>query len=156
MDTAHSPNMHVACCALCAALHPPPILLQDFSRLVEVQFLDNLRRGASINYADLQPNPVPQSLPEAYRLLTIISPQVGIGRCSGLLLRYMPVQAGRIGWLMPAGPCVLAGLCSPPVLTALIGLVLLLTYTVLPSHPCRSPPWRTASASCRRRCRPGV
>ena len=54
----------------------PPPLLQDFAKLTEVQFLDNLRRGASINYADLQPNPVPQNLAEAYRLLTIISPQV--------------------------------------------------------------------------------
>lgn len=49
--------------------------MQDFARLTEVQFLDNLRRGASINYADLQPNPVPASLEEAYRLLTIVSPQ---------------------------------------------------------------------------------
>ena len=31
---------------------------QDFAKLMEVQFLDNLRRGTSINYADLQPNPV--------------------------------------------------------------------------------------------------
>ena len=56
---------------------PPPARtpVQDFARLAEVQFLDNLRRGASINYADLQPNPVPQGLAEAYRLLTTISPQ---------------------------------------------------------------------------------
>lgn len=53
------------------------LFTQDFARLAEVQFLDNLRRGASINYADLQPNPVPQNLAEAYRLLTIVSPQVG-------------------------------------------------------------------------------
>ena len=51
-------------------------VVQDFARLAEVQFLDNLRRGASINYADLQPNPVPQNLGEAYRLLAVISPQV--------------------------------------------------------------------------------
>lgn len=61
---------------------------QDFARLAEVQFLDNLRRGASINYADLQPNPVPASLAEAYRLLTIVSPQV----------RSRAGQAGQTGW----------------------------------------------------------
>lgn len=43
--------------------------------MAEVQFLDNLRRGASINYADLQPNPVPANLGEAYRLLSVIAPQ---------------------------------------------------------------------------------
>lgn len=54
----------------------PPITFQDFAKVVEVQFLDNLRRGASINYADLQPNPVPSSLSEAYSLLCITSPHV--------------------------------------------------------------------------------
>lgn len=54
----------------------PPAAPQDFARLAEVQFLDNLRRGASINYADLQPNPVPTSLGEAYRLLAVVAPQV--------------------------------------------------------------------------------
>lgn len=29
---------------------------------MDVQFLDNLRRGASINYADMQPNPVPKTV----------------------------------------------------------------------------------------------
>jgi hypothetical protein len=36
--------------------------LQDFTKLMDVQFLDNLRRGASINYADMQRNPVPKTL----------------------------------------------------------------------------------------------
>lgn len=76
--------------------------LQDFARLAEVQFLDNLRRGASINYADLQPNPVPANLAEAYRLLTIISPQVS-SPCrasqagAGWALRCAPCQAGVAG-----------------------------------------------------------
>ncbi len=52
-----------------------PTLPQDFCKVAEVQFLDNLRRGASINYADLQPNPVPASLGEAYCLLSVIAPQ---------------------------------------------------------------------------------
>ena len=38
--------------------------------------MDNLRRGASINYADLQPNPVPCTLREAYRLLAVTAPAV--------------------------------------------------------------------------------
>lgn len=46
--------------------------------MAEVQFLDNLRRGASINYADLQPNPVPANLGEAYRLLSVIAPQASL------------------------------------------------------------------------------
>lgn len=54
----------------------PPITFQDFAKLTEVQFLDNLRRGASINYADLQPNAVPTNLAEAYTLLCITSPNV--------------------------------------------------------------------------------
>ena len=53
-----------------------PITFQDFAKIVEVQFLDNLRRGASINYADLQPNPVPANLKESYSLLCITSPNV--------------------------------------------------------------------------------
>lgn len=60
--------------------------------MAEVQFLDNLRRGASINYADLQPNPVPASLGEAYRLLSVIAPQACC--CSlpcGLLLGVVVV-----------------------------------------------------------------
>jgi hypothetical protein len=56
------------------ALLPPP-LPQDFAKLAEVQFLD-LRRGASINYADLQPNQAPQTLADAYRLLALLAPQV--------------------------------------------------------------------------------
>ena len=54
----------------------PSITFQDFAKLVEVQFLDNLRRGASINYADLQPNPVPNNLKESYALLCITAPNV--------------------------------------------------------------------------------
>lgn len=54
----------------------PPITFQDFAKIVEVQFLDNLRRGASINYADLQPNPLPKSLTEAYALLCVTGPNV--------------------------------------------------------------------------------
>ena len=54
----------------------PPITFQDFAKIVEIQFLDNLRRGASINYADLQPNPVPKNLTDAYSLLCITGPNV--------------------------------------------------------------------------------
>lgn len=53
-----------------------PITFQDFAKIVEVQFLDNLRRGASINYADLQPNPIPSNLKESYTLLCITAPNV--------------------------------------------------------------------------------
>lgn len=53
-----------------------PITFQDFAKIVEVQFLDNLRRGASINYADLQPNPIPTNMKESYALLCITSPNV--------------------------------------------------------------------------------
>ncbi|EFN59398.1 hypothetical protein CHLNCDRAFT_56732 [Chlorella variabilis] len=74
---------------------PPPMTFQDFAKLTEVQFLDNLRRGASINYADLQPNPVPQNLAEAYRLLTIISPQVTTLE-NGIRILQEEVQARRV------------------------------------------------------------
>jgi hypothetical protein len=54
----------------------PAITFQDFAKIVEVQFLDNLRRGSSINYADLAPNPIPTTLVEAYNLLCITSPNL--------------------------------------------------------------------------------
>ena len=54
----------------------PPITFQDFAKIVEVQFLDNLRRGSSINYADLAPNPVPSTLADAYTLLCVTSPNL--------------------------------------------------------------------------------
>jgi Spc7 kinetochore protein len=54
----------------------PAITFQDFAKIVEVQFLDNLRRGSSINYADLAPNPVPNTLTESYTLLCITSPNL--------------------------------------------------------------------------------
>jgi hypothetical protein len=54
----------------------PAITFQDFAKIVEVQFLDNLRRGSSINYADLAPNPVPTTLVESYTLLCITSPNL--------------------------------------------------------------------------------
>ena len=54
----------------------PPITFQDFAKIVEVQFLDNLRRGASINYADLQPNPVPGNVKESLSLLCITQPNI--------------------------------------------------------------------------------
>ncbi len=54
----------------------PPITFQDFAKIVEVQFLDNLRRGASINYADLQPNPVPSNVKESLSLLCITQPNI--------------------------------------------------------------------------------
>jgi SMC interacting uncharacterized protein involved in chromosome segregation len=54
----------------------PPITFQDFAKIVEVQFLDNLRRGASINYADLQPNPVPTNVKESLSLLCITQPNI--------------------------------------------------------------------------------
>ncbi|KAL4430905.1 hypothetical protein ABPG75_006161 [Micractinium tetrahymenae] len=74
---------------------PPPMTFQDFARLTEVQFLDNLRRGTSINYADLQPNPVPASLADAYRLLTIISPQVTTLE-NGIRILQEEVQSRRV------------------------------------------------------------
>jgi hypothetical protein len=54
----------------------PPITFGDFAKLVDVAFLDNLRRGASINYADLQPNAAPAGLADSYRLLCVTSPNV--------------------------------------------------------------------------------
>ena len=54
----------------------PPITFQDFTKLIEVQFLDNLRRGASINYADLAPNPLPKGIVDAYTLMCITAPNV--------------------------------------------------------------------------------
>lgn len=76
---ARYPNSAVATGRLSQGFTPStlaPITFQDFTKFVEVQFLDNLRRGASINYADLAPNPVPSNIVEAYTLLCVTSPNV--------------------------------------------------------------------------------
>lgn len=39
-----------------------PFTFQDFLREVDIQFLDHMRRGASINLADLASDPPPQTL----------------------------------------------------------------------------------------------
>ncbi|KFM27911.1 hypothetical protein F751_5949 [Auxenochlorella protothecoides] len=49
----------------------------DFARLTDLRFLDNLRRGTSINYADLAPNAPPADLRGAYRLLGVVAPAAG-------------------------------------------------------------------------------
>ncbi|KAL6781967.1 hypothetical protein ACKKBF_B10130 [Auxenochlorella protothecoides x Auxenochlorella symbiontica] len=56
---------------------PAPITFQDFARLTDLRFLDNLRRGTSINYADLAPNAPPADLRGAYRLLGVVAPAAG-------------------------------------------------------------------------------
>jgi hypothetical protein len=50
---------------------PQPITFQDFLQIVDMQFLDHIRRGTSINMMDLAAGPVPQTLSEALELLAI-------------------------------------------------------------------------------------
>jgi len=45
-----------------------PITFQDFLQVVDMQFLDHIRRGTSINMMDLAPGPVPNDLIEALRV----------------------------------------------------------------------------------------
>jgi hypothetical protein len=90
---------------------PPPITFGDFAKLADVAFLDNLRRGASINYADLQPNAVPEALPAALRLLCVTAPAVAeletaVGMLQGDARR---LRAGA------AEAEVLLGQANPPI-----------------------------------------
>jgi hypothetical protein len=45
-----------------------PITFQDFLQVVDMQFLDHIRRGTSINMMDLAPGPVPNDLAEALKV----------------------------------------------------------------------------------------
>ncbi len=56
--------------------HLPLPAPQDFLKTVDMQFLDHMRRGASLNYADLAPNPVPASLTDALQLMAVVAPEV--------------------------------------------------------------------------------
>ncbi|BDA49326.1 probable kinetochore protein spc7 at C-terminar half [Coccomyxa sp. Obi] len=49
---------------------------QDFLKDVDLQFLDHMRRGTSINFADLASDPPPATLQESYRLLFLTAPAV--------------------------------------------------------------------------------
>lgn len=73
----------------------PQMTFQDFAKLMDVQFLDNLRRGASINYADIQQDPAPETLPDALRLLCITAPNVAEVE-NGLATLQHEVAARRV------------------------------------------------------------
>ena len=47
------------------------LLVQDFLKEVDIRFMDQLRRGASIVAADLARDPLPASLKEAYQLVCL-------------------------------------------------------------------------------------
>ena len=78
---------------------------------MEVQFLDNLRRGTSINYADLAPNPVPQGLGDSYRLLCVTSAAVAELE-NGIRTLQQEVAARR---LSAADAEAMVGQVNPPV-----------------------------------------
>ncbi|KAK9814135.1 hypothetical protein WJX72_001123 [[Myrmecia] bisecta] len=53
-----------------------PITFQDFLKEIDMQFHDHMRRGTSINFADLAQDPPPANLQESYALMAIIAPEV--------------------------------------------------------------------------------
>ncbi|GBF91718.1 hypothetical protein Rsub_04022 [Raphidocelis subcapitata] len=55
-----------------------PITFQDFLQVVDMQFLDHIRRGTSINMMDLAPGPVPNDLTEALKALILTAPEVSV------------------------------------------------------------------------------
>ncbi|DBB09035.1 TPA: hypothetical protein ACH3X3_007660 [Trebouxia sp. C0006] len=59
-------------------LHPTalPITFQDFLKEVDVRFMDQLRRGASIVATDLARAPQPASLRDCYQLMCLTAPEV--------------------------------------------------------------------------------
>lgn len=50
--------------------------LQDFLKEVDIRFMDQLRRGASIVATDLARAPPPASLRECYQLMCLTTPEV--------------------------------------------------------------------------------
>lgn len=74
----------------------PPISFQDFLQLVDMQFLDHVRRGTSINMADLAADPPPRSLAECLTLVALVAPEVaGLESAIGRLQR--DITAKRTG-----------------------------------------------------------
>lgn len=63
--------------AAAAAPSPPPISFPYFLQLVDVQFLDHVRRGTSINMVDLAADPPPRTLAECLQLTALAAPEVG-------------------------------------------------------------------------------
>ena len=59
--------------ATCTHQHPD---LQDFLKEVDIRFMDQLRRGASIVATDLARAPPPASLRECYQLMCLTTPEV--------------------------------------------------------------------------------
>ncbi|CAL5226958.1 g9843 [Coccomyxa viridis] len=55
---------------------PAPMTFQDFLKEVDLQFLDHMRRGTSINFADLASDPPPATMQERYSLLYLTAPAV--------------------------------------------------------------------------------
>ena len=50
--------------------------MQDFLKEVDIRFMDQLRRGASIAGTDMARAPQPASLRECYQLMCLTAPEV--------------------------------------------------------------------------------
>ncbi|KAK9836170.1 hypothetical protein WJX81_006581 [Elliptochloris bilobata] len=61
---------------LAALPSPAPLTFQDFLKEADLQFLDAMRRGTSLNLADLASDPPPQTLQESYVLACVTRPAV--------------------------------------------------------------------------------
>ena len=72
---------------LTAAPPPPPITFQEFLKEADLQFLDVMRRGQSLNLADLASDPPPQTLQAS-----CLFPR---GVLSWLLLQHMQRPPGK-------------------------------------------------------------
>jgi hypothetical protein len=70
-----------------------PITFQDFLQVVDMQFLDHIRRGTSINMMDLAPGPVPNDLAEALK--------VGPTAARAAARRRAPVRGSRLAAPVP-------------------------------------------------------
>lgn len=85
-----------------------PISFADFLQLIDMQFLDHIRRGTSITMVDLSAPPPPSTLEEALIQVGVVRSTVGL--CWGLAAsaaRGMYSAAG-IGVLLP---CVYSAHC---------------------------------------------
>lgn len=67
--------------------------MQDFLKEVDLQFLDHMRRGTSINFADLASDPPPASMQASWKQFSCRSVLHSVlHACSGCLLVSMSIS----------------------------------------------------------------
>jgi hypothetical protein len=96
---------------------PPPLTFQDFLKEADLQFLDAMRRGTSLNLADLASDPPPATLQARAGAHAPRGPALAAGGCRRL-------AGAALARAMPIGPPItrlLAAGAHPPARAARAG-----------------------------------